>query len=182
PERQRELPQQELARALRQRVVEDLHVLAVGSVEADLYARDEDLAVLAVVGVEGVAVRPAVVRLPGVVAALEKEVGRPVVADDEDDIALIAVLLRRQLAEVDAADPGLRDLEGDRPVPAALAQPEFADRRRLLRLAREGAEGGQVPAALALVVAEAVQLDAEIRRRVGADEKLDPFAGADASA
>jgi hypothetical protein len=75
-----------------------------------------------------VALRPLVVRLPGVRAALEEEVGRAVVGDDEDDVALVAVGVAGELAEVDAADPDLRNVEGDGRLPLALAEAELTDR------------------------------------------------------
>src|SRR5438034_10580498 len=81
PVSKRKLPEKELARALRKGVVEDLHVLAVRSVVAHLHAADQNFTVLAIVGVERVIVRPLVVGLPGVVAALEKKVGGPIVAN-----------------------------------------------------------------------------------------------------
>src|SRR5262249_25262140 len=148
--RQRELPEEELAGALRQRIVKDLHVLAVGPVVADLDAGDEHFAVLAVVAVEGIGVGPGVVGLPGVVAALEDEVGQPIVADNEDDVALVAMLRRRQLAEVDTAHPVVGDLEGGAGLPLALAQALRADRRSGLGRAGKRSEPSHVPAALAL--------------------------------
>ena len=88
PVGERELEREELARADGERVVDDAVVLglaAVGAVEADV---GPGALVALGVGVDRVVVRPAVVGLPGVVGALEEDVGRAVVADDEDDVAL----------------------------------------------------------------------------------------------
>ena len=62
-----------------------LRLAAVGAVEADV---GPGALVALGVGVDRVVVGPAVVGLPGVVGALEEDVGRAVVADDEDDVAL----------------------------------------------------------------------------------------------
>ena len=78
-------------------------------------------------GVDRVVARPAVVGLPGVVGALEQDVGRAVVADDEDDVALpvgldVGVDERRQPAEVDAAGPVVGNRQRGRRLPPALVQ------------------------------------------------------------
>ena len=114
PVGERELERQELAGADRERVVDDageLRLAAVGAVEADV--GPGALAPLGM-GVDRVVVGPAVVGLPGVVRALKEDVGRAVVADDEDDVALpvrLGVLVdeRREPAEVDAAGPVVRE-------------------------------------------------------------------------
>ena len=116
PEGERELPEQELARADRERGVEDLAVLAVGPVEARLDVRAPVPLLLAVV-VERELAGPAVVGVPGGVGALEQEVGPAVVADDEDDVALQPLALGRELAEVDAAGPVVGDRQRDGTAP-----------------------------------------------------------------
>ena len=75
PKRQRKLPQQELAGALRQRRVEDLPVLAVRPVEADphTWARVPVVRRRAVV-VQRPQVGPAVVRRPRRVRALKQKI------------------------------------------------------------------------------------------------------------
>ena len=107
PVGQRELERQELAGADRQRIVDDARVLrlaAVGPVEADV---GPGALVALGVRVDRVVVGPAVVGLPGVVAALEEDVGRAVVADDEDDVALPVRLVVRCRA-ASSAGPGRR--------------------------------------------------------------------------
>src|SRR5262249_1348205 len=154
-----------------------LCVLGIGPVIADLDARSQNLAVLAIADVEGVIVGPGVVRLPGVVAALEHEVGRPVIADNEDDVTLIPMLDGRKLAEEHAPDPGLGNLQRGAWLPGTFAQPLFADRWGELRFAGKRTEALDVPSSLALVVAETVQVDDKLRRRIGTDEKIEFVAG-----
>src|SRR5262249_43860712 len=164
--------------ALRQRVVEDLRVLGIRAIVADLDAGRKNLAVLAVVDIERVVVGPRVIGLPGVVATLKDEVSRAVVAKDEDQVALIAVLDCGKLAEVDAAHPILGDFQRRAGFPLAFAQALLADGGRGLRLSRERAESLDVPPALALVITETIQVDHERRRRVGADVEVEFVAGA----
>jgi hypothetical protein len=107
PVAQRVFPQQKLAAAHALRVVEDLHILAVGPVKA---ATDARRMRRARIGVERFVHRPAVVGLPGVVAALEEDVRRAVVFDDEDDVALPVGFVGgfghgRETAKIDAAGP-----------------------------------------------------------------------------
>src|SRR5262249_36216359 len=151
-------------------------------IEADAHAADEHLAVLAIVGVQGVVVRPLVVSLPGVVRALKHEVRRAIIADDKDEVTLIAMALGRQLAKVDAADPDLRDLQGVARVPATFAQALLADARGRLCVALERPEFADVPAALALVVTKAVQVEGEVGGWRCADEEVDALGGPDAGA
>src|SRR5439155_17493407 len=120
PEGDRELPEEELARAGGERRIQDLAVLAVGAVVADADAGAPVPDLLAIV-VEGELARPAVVSLPGVGAALEEEVGAAPVGDDERDVALPAPVLRRQLPEIDAAGPVVRDRDLNRGLPSALS-------------------------------------------------------------
>ena len=95
PEGQRKLPEQELAGALRERRIEDLPVLAIGPIEADGHAGPGVPVVRRrAVIVERPQVRPAIVRRPGRVRALEQKVALPLIADDEDDIALQLLALR----------------------------------------------------------------------------------------
>src|SRR5262249_8037828 len=151
PEGEGKFPKQEFAGALRQRVVINLHVLAVGPVEADLYAGAQDDAVRSVVGVERIAVGPLVVSLPRVVAALEQEISRAVVADDEDDVTLIAMRGPGQFPQIHAAGPIPGNRKPRARFPLAFAQPLLADGRRGLDFAFERTQLPQVPAALALV-------------------------------
>src|SRR5262249_11785120 len=180
PEGERKFPEQVLSGALRERVIENLGVLGIGPVKADLDARSQNLAILAVANVERIIVWPGVVSLPGVVAALKHEVGRPVIADNQDDVTLIAMLDGRQLAEVHAADPVLGNLQRGARLPGTFAQPLLADRWGKLRLADKRTETLDVPSSLALVVAKAVQVNDELRRWISADEEIELVAGPDA--
>src|SRR5207302_8013731 len=110
PESEWKLPQQEFARALRQRSIQDLAVLAVRPVPADAHARSPVPFLLAVV-VESKLIRPPVICRPGRVAALEEEITGAVVAHDEDDVTLQAFLLGCQFSEVNSTWPIMRDRE-----------------------------------------------------------------------
>src|SRR5262249_55407546 len=143
-------------------------ILAVGPVPTDTDAGPPVPFLLAIV-VQRPIIRPAVVGRPGRVAALEEKVAGPVVADDEDQVTLQFLLFGGQLAEVDATGPVCGgEVLRHRP-PAALAQALGAPGRVSLAWALKGAEPTQVPAALALVITEPIQIDDEWRRRVGAD-------------
>ena len=124
PEGQRKLPEQELAGAVaerRQRRRQHVVVERVRPVEADLRARRRAPALLLPV-VERPPRGPAVVGLPGEVGHLEHQVGLAIVADDPDDVALVAGLLVGQLAEIDAAQPVGRNRDLERRAPACLHQ------------------------------------------------------------
>src|SRR5437588_6269422 len=168
PVGEREFPEQELARALRQWCVEDLAILAVGPVPAHAHVRSPVPNLLAVV-VKRPLAGPAVVCRPGGIAALEEKVTGAVIADNKDDVALQLFTLRGELADVDAARPILRDRKAHARLPLAFAQALHADGRIRLRFTFERAQMQYVPAALALIVTEAVQIDHKRRRRVGAD-------------
>src|SRR5206468_673646 len=99
-------------------------------------------------------------------------VGGAVVRDDEDDIALVTVPGRRQLAEVNAAGPILRHLNGNRRLPAAFAESFLPERWRGLRLALERTEGSHQTPAQPLVIPKAVDIDVNRRRLGDADEHL----------
>src|SRR5262249_38488135 len=132
--------------------------------------------------VERPGARPAVVGGPGRVAALEEEIAPPVVAHDEDDVALQALPLGRQLAEVDPARPVPRDDQPGGRRTGALGEPLGADRGFRLDGAAKRPEPGEMPAALAAVVAQAVEVDDERRGRIRADPDLQGLAGPDAGA
>src|SRR5262249_52012564 len=123
---------------------------------------------------------PSVVGVPGGVGDLEEEVRLAVVADDEDDIALKPLARGGELPQVDAAGPVGRDRERCAGLPGALPQPLGPDRRIGLDLARDRPELLHQPAAVALVIAHPVELQAERRGRIGADVDRDRLAGPDA--
>ena len=132
--------------------------------------------------VDGRLVRPAVVGLPGVVAALKQHVGRAVVADDEDHVALPIGLVhgvgqRGEPAQVDAAGPVGGDRQFDGRLPTALVHGPRVGLRRGLRLAVEGAELLHQPRSAAAVVARAKDLDLILRGRLGGNHDLESLAG-----
>ena len=137
PVGQRIFPEEKLARANRERVLENLRVLRVRSIKADGHIHRVRAAR---VGIERVVIRPFVVRLPGIVAALKKEISRPLIAHDEDDIALpvgFVALLRYggEPPEINTTWPVRRDLYCGGRFPLALAQAIFTGGWLGLRLA-----------------------------------------------
>jgi hypothetical protein len=115
-------------------VVEDLDIPAIRPVEADADTRGVSGAR---VGVERLVHGPAVVGLPGVVAALEEDVGWAVVFDDEDEITLpvgflalgswVPVRQGGEPAQIDAAGPVGWDGERGAGLPPAFPQPLRAE-------------------------------------------------------
>ena len=137
--------------------------------------------------VQRIVVGPAVVGLPGVVAALEKNVRRPVVPHDEDHVALPArhrgaVRQQSQTTEVNAADPVSGNLQGRRRLPLAFAQPPGPDLRIRLHPPRKRTERLHQPRTAAAVVAHPDNLDLEAPGRIGADHDVERLAGLDALA
>ena len=136
------------------------------------------------VGVEAVAVRPLVVCLPGVVAALEKEIRRPVVAHDEDDVTLpvwfgFLVGHGGESAEVNTARPVIWDSNCRRRFPFATAHSLVADGRLGLRLAIERPEGFHESRSTSAVVAHSENLDGELDRRLRAHHHVNFLARLD---
>ena len=167
PVGQRELERQELARAERERVVDHglvLGLAAVGPVEADV--GPGPLTALGM-GVEGIVVRPAVVGLPGVVGALEQDVGRAIVADDEDDVALpvglgVVVGDGREPAQVDAAGPVAGDRQRRGRLPPALVAGSWGRASGSgCALPSNGPSSSTSRAPAAAVIAHAEDLDPE---------------------
>src|SRR5439155_6502578 len=85
PVGEREFPEEPFAGTGGERGIHDLAVLPIRTVEADLNVRPPIPLSLAVV-VERELARPAIVSLPGRVRALEDEISRAIVPDDEDDV------------------------------------------------------------------------------------------------
>ena len=110
PVSEREFPEKPFAGTGGKRRVENLTILSVGPVEADLHVRPPIPLVLAVI-VQGELAWPAIVRLPGRVRTLEDEISRAIVADDEDDVALQTVPLGGEFAKINSAQPILRNLD-----------------------------------------------------------------------
>ena len=119
-------------------------------------------------------VREVVVRLIGVHRRHVDDPGRTAVADGEHDLGLIVGSRRRQDGEVDAGRPRVRDAKPHRRVPRArdhAGRPNRVAGR--LRRARERAEVRHQPAALAVVVAQAVDVDRVRLVPRGRDAKAD---------
>jgi len=160
-------------------VLVNLRILAVRPVKAHLGA---DRMRAARIGVERVVVGPLVVGLPGVVAALEKEVGRAVIADDKDAIALPVRLHRTvwhggEAGEINAAGPGGGHLERERWLPLAFAQAVLTDGWIRLFRAAQRAFGLHQPRAAHAVVAGPENLHDEPRVGAGADHEVESITG-----
>lgn len=135
--------------------------------------------------VEGVIVGPTVVGLPGIVTALEKDVCRSIIANDEDDVALPtggASPFRQQgePAEVDTAGPIGGNLQLARRFPFTLAKPAVADGRIGLHCPLEGPQGRHQPGTFSPVVSHAENLDLKLFRRVGAHHDVERLTRFDA--
>ncbi len=181
PISQGKLQRQKLPRADCQRVVHhaiELGLAGVGAIEADIGPRA--LPSLGM-GVERIVAGPLVVGLPGVIRALKQDIGRPVVANDEDHIALpIRFVVRgngRQPAEIDSAGPVLGNRQPGGRLPTTFVQILLAGSRCRLRLTLKRAQGGHQPGTASAVIAHAENFDRQRPGRVGGDHDLDRFAG-----
>ena len=170
-----EFPQEPFTRTGAQRRVEDLAILAVRTIEADLHVAAPPPLMLAVV-IKGELAGPAVVGLPGVIRTLKNEVGAAVIAHNEDDVALQTFAFRRELAKIDAAGPVRRNLQRGARLPLAIAHALGADGWVGLHCARERPERREVTSSGPAVEAHAIHVDGERGRRIGADEELDAIA------
>src|SRR5262249_39123358 len=70
--------------------------------------------------VERAPCRPAIIGLPGQVAALKQKIGRPVVTYNKDKIRLVSAFQRGQFAQIDPTQPILRNRNQKTLLPAAL--------------------------------------------------------------
>ena len=183
PVGQRKLVAEPLAGADGQRVVDHaapLRLAAVGPVETHVGPRP--LVPLGV-GVDRVVVRPPVVGLPGVVAALKQDVRRPLVAHDEDHVALPIRLVRRRRnrrhpAEVHPAHPVRRNLQRGRRRPTTLMEILFAGLGRGLRRRGQRTKLRHFARAASAVVTGAEHLEAERPRRLRRHHDIDRLARA----
>ena len=173
------LPQEELPGTDGERLVYDLAVLAIRPVEAHPHTTAPVPLVLAVV-VERELGGPAVVGLPGVVGALEQVARLALIADNEDDVALDALLELGELGHVDAADPILGDQQLGTRLPLAEAIPLRSHLGVGLGATFERAHVTHESTGLPAVKAHAVDVDGEVRRRIGADVEGQVLARTDA--
>src|ERR1043166_7840522 len=103
-------PEQKLARTGRERRVKNLTVFSIGPIETHLHAAAPVPRFLAII-IERELRRPTVVCLPGVIAALENEIGRSIVAHDEDDVALHATRECGELREINRSEEHTSELQ-----------------------------------------------------------------------
>ena len=160
-------------------MVYNLAVLAVGPVESHAHTASPVPLALSIVierGLRG----PAVVGLPGVVRALEQVARLALVADDEDDVALNALREFGELGQVDAADPLLGDQELGAGFPLAETFALRTDLRIGLHASFERAHVAHESPGLPAVEAHPVNIDGEVRHRIGADVEGEVLARANA--
>src|SRR5207302_5444507 len=154
---EREFPQEPFPRTGGQRRIKNLAILAIGAVKTYVHARTPIPLVLAIV-IEGKLIRPAIVSLPGCVRTLEDEVGWAFIAHDKNEIALQALALRGEFAEIDAADPIAWNFKGGAWLPLAFAQPVRANQRIGLHFSRKRPETEHVASACAAVITHAIEI------------------------
>lgn len=120
--------------------------------------------------------RVQVVRLPGDVREQEEQIGRLVVADGEGDVRAVAVE-GGQDGDVGADVPVGRDLEAPGQPPVVAGDRAVGGERRRLDDPGEPGARGDLAGAVAAVVADAVDVDAEFLRRVDRHMEVDGLAG-----
>src|SRR5207244_3113473 len=103
------------------------------------------------------------------VGTLEQEIRPPVIAYDENNVTLQFPALGSELPKIDSADPVTRNANRSAGLPPAISHALIADGRIGLRLASEWPEAFHVARPGSAIVAQPVDLDAESRRRVGAN-------------
>jgi len=172
-------PKEKFAGALRKWCVENLAILAVGTIEADVNIAAPIPFALAVV-VEGELGRPAVIGAPSGVAALEREIGAAIVAHDEDDVGLKLSAEFGELAEINAAGPIARDAERGARRPLAIAEAFGSDGWIRLCDATQFAERMDFARTGAAVITHAKKIEGEVRGGIGADRESDCFTRANA--
>src|SRR5260370_38662945 len=113
---QRKLPKQELARASREPRIENLAVLAVRPIKADLNIRSPIPFLLAIV-IQSEMVGPAVVSRPGRARALEQKIGSAGMSNDAEKINLHSPWLARRLPHGNTPHPVSRNVGAQAPFP-----------------------------------------------------------------
>src|ERR1043166_154051 len=181
PKRQWKLPKEPFPRPNRQRRIDNLTVLAIRAVEADRDLWPPIPWIIAIV-VQGELAGPAIISLPGRVRTLKDQARIPVVAHDENNVALPAFALGGELSEINPAQPIGRNRQPRAGLPVTIAHPLLTDGRVRLGHSLEWAKRQLVVSAFAAVVAHAVDVDCERRWRIGAHVKADALARANAGA
>src|SRR5204863_7698052 len=90
-------------------------------------------------------------------------------AHDENNVALQSLPLGSELPKIDSADPVSRNANRSAGLPLAISHALIADGRIGLHLASVWPEAFHVAPPGSAIVAQPVDLDAESRRRVGAN-------------
>src|SRR5690606_38601742 len=117
-------------------------------------------------------------RLPRHVGQDEEQVGRAVVADREGDVRAVAVG-GGEHGHVGADAPVRRDLEPPGQPPVVAGDGAVGGQRLGLHDAGQARTGRDLGAAVAVVVADAVDVDAELLGRVDGDVEVDRVGGRD---
>ena len=160
PVRDGKLPEKPFTRTRRERGVENLAIFSVRPVEADIHTRSPIPLVFPVV-IESKLIRPTIVRLPGCVGTLKNEIRAPVVAHDENHVALELLAFGGEFAKVNAAHPVARDFESGARFPLTVAQTIFSNGRVGLSVALEWPKSCDVPPTGAAVVTHAINIQRE---------------------
>ncbi len=121
--------------------------------------------------------RVPVVELPGDVGQDDEQVGRAVVADREGDPGAVAAVGGGQDGHVGAGAPVRRDRQPPGQPPVMAGDRPAGGQRRGLRDAGEPGTGHDPGGALAVVMADAVDVDAELLGRVDGDVEVDRPSG-----
>ncbi len=129
-------------------------------------------------GAGAAVLRVEVVRLPGDVGQDEEQVGGLVVADRERDVGAVAAGGGED-GDVRADVPVRRDLEPPGQPPVVAGDRTVRGERRGLHDAGQTRAGRDLGGAVTAVVADAVDVDAELLRRVDGDVEVDGLAGRD---
>ncbi len=122
--------------------------------------------------------RVEVVGLPGEVGQEQEQVRRVVVADGERDVGTVAVG-GGQDGDVRADAPVRRDLQPPGQPPVVAGDRAVGGQRLGLDDAGQARAGGDLGGAVAAVVADAVDVHAELLGRVDGDVEVDGLAGGD---
>ena len=182
PVDKRIFPQQEFAGTQRERMIHHLGVLGVRPIKTGAHTGDERFLVRAVVVVQRVVLGPLVVGLPGIRAALEENISRAIVCNNKNDVALVAVVSGRKLAQIDTRWPVGRNTEFRKGIPSTRAQALVGNRWCGLRPARKRPKLGHAAGTQTLIIAHAEDIDRDRTGLLHTGEKRYLLTGAHAGA